>query len=325
MSTLNTTFAGLSLRNPFIVASSGLTSTPEKVASLEQAGAGAVVLKSIFEEQIMQDTLHMNGNGSNEADDYLATYVRSHALNEYVRLIEESKKRVSIPVIASINCYNAAEWVDYGRTLAQAGADAIEVNLLSLQTDKAYTAGSYEQLHVEILDSLKSAVSLPIIMKLGANLTNPVALIQQLYTHGAAAVVLFNRTYQPDIDIEKMQYTTGNVFSNPADLSQRLRWTGIATQQVPQLNIAISGGVHTGEDIVKSLLAGATAVEVCSAIYQGGNAAIQEMLTAVEQWMGRKQYDSIAQFQGAMSNGKVEGYTHFERTQFMKYFSGRED
>jgi dihydroorotate dehydrogenase (fumarate) len=325
MSTLNTTFAGLSLRNPLIVASSGLTNTPEKVATLEQAGAGAVVLKSIFEEQIQKEILHMNDNGSNEADDYLSTYVRSHALTEYVRLIQESKKRVSIPVIASINCFSASEWVNYARTLAQAGADAIEVNLLTLQTAKDYRAGSYEQLHVEVLDSLKSAVDLPIIMKLGANLTNPIALIQQLYAHGASAVVLFNRTYQPDIDIEKMEYTTGNVFSNPSDLSQRIRWAAIAAQQVPRLNLAVSGGVHTGEDMVKSLLAGAGAVEVCSAIYQGGDAAIQKMLTALEQWMGRKQYDSIEQFEGIMSKGVSYGYTYFERTQFMKYFSGKED
>lgn len=325
MSILQTTFAGLTLRNPFIVASSGLTNTPEKVAALEQAGAGAVVLKSIFEEQINREALHLDGNGSGEADDYLASYVRSHALNEYVKLIQEAKKRVSIPVIASINCYSAAEWVEYGRTLAEAGADAIEVNLLSLQTEKEYRAGSYEQLHVEVLDSLKAAVSLPIIVKLGSNFTNPVALIHQLYAHGAAAVVLFNRTYQPDIDIEKLQFTSGSVFSNEAELAQRIRWTGIASAQVPQIDVAVSGGVQRGEDIVKSILAGASAVEVCSAVYQGGDKVIREMLTVLEEWMGRKGYDAIARFKGALSAQEKNGYTYFERTQFMKYFSGREE
>ncbi len=325
MSILNTTFAGLSLRNPLIVASSGLTNTPEKVASLEQAGAGAVVLKSIFEEQILHEASRMGGNGSGEADDYLASYVRSHALNEYVKLIEETKKRVSIPVIASINCYSTAEWAEYGRTLAQAGADALEVNILSLQTEKEYRPGTYEQLHIDVLDRLKMAVSLPIIVKLGTNLTNPVALIHELYTHGASAVVLFNRTYQPDIDIETLQYTSANVFSNPSELAQRIRWTGISSALVPQVDIAVSGGVQSGEDIVKSILAGAAAVEVCSAIYQGGASVVQEMLAAVEEWMGRKQYESIARFKGAMNGKQQDGYTHFERSQFMKYFSGRED
>jgi dihydroorotate dehydrogenase (fumarate) len=326
MSKLNTTFAGLSLRNPLIVASSGLTSTPEKVASLCHAGVGAVVLKSIFEEQIMQETFHMSAHGGYaEAADYLTSYVRSHALNEYVRLIEESKKQADIPVIASINCYSPTEWVDYARTLAQAGADALEVNILSLQTEKTYRHGNYEQLHIDVLDNVKNAVNLPVILKLGTNFTNPVALIHQLYTHGASAVVLFNRPYQPDIDVEKMQYISADVFSTPAELPQRIRWTGITSLQVPRLDLAVSGGVRSGQDIVKSILAGATAVEVCSAIYQGGTPAIKEMISTLERWMIRHDYESIAQFKGLMNAQQAGGYTNFERTQFMKFFSSRED
>jgi dihydroorotate dehydrogenase (fumarate) len=325
MSKLDTTFAGLALRNPLIVASSGLTSTPEKVASLDKAGVGAVVLKSIFEEQIMQETYHMGSNGYAEAADYLTSYVRSHALNEYVRLIEDSKKRTSIPVIASINCYSPTEWVDYARTLAQAGADALEVNILSLQTEKTYRPGTYEQLHLDVLDNVKHAIHLPVIMKLGTNLTNPVSLIHQLYTHGASGVVLFNRPYQPDINIEKMVYQSADVFSTRAELPHRIRWTGITSLQVPRLDIAISGGVHNGEDIVKSILAGATAVEVCSAIYQGGDIAIREMLATLSRWMDRKGYESVAAVKGLMNAQQAGGYTNFERTQFMKYFSSREE
>jgi dihydroorotate dehydrogenase (fumarate) len=315
----------LQLRNPLIAASSGLTSTPEKVASLDVAGVGAVVLKSIFEEQIMQETFHMGSGSYGEAADYLTSYVRSHALNEYVRLIEESKKRVSIPVIASINCYSPSEWVDYARTLAQAGADALEVNILSVQTEKTYRPGTYEQLHLDVLDSVKHSVNLPIIMKLGSNFTNPVSLIHQLYTHGASAVVLFNRPYQPDIDIEKMTYVSGSVFSTPAELSQRIRWAGITSLQVPRLDLAVSGGVHSGEDIVKSILAGATAVEVCSALYQGGTPAVKAMVSTLERWMDRKGYESTTQFKGLMNAQQAGGYTNFERTQFMKYFSSREE
>jgi dihydroorotate dehydrogenase (fumarate) len=325
MSKLDTTFAGLALRNPLIAASSGLTNTPEKVALLAEAGIGAVVLKSIFEEQIMQETYHMGSSGYSEAADYLTSYVRSHALNEYVRLIEESKKRVGIPVIASINCYSPTEWVDYARTLAQAGADALEINILSVQTEKTYRAGTYEQLHLDVLDNVKSAVPLPVIMKLGTNFTNPVSLIHQLYTHGAAAVVLFNRPYQPDIDVEKMVYTSGDVFSTRSELPSRIRWTGITSLQVPQLDIAVSGGIHQGEDIVKSILAGAAAVEVCSALYQRSTPFIREALTTLGLWMDRKGYPTLASFKGLMNAQQAGGYTNFERTQFMKFFSSRED
>lgn len=198
MAQLKTTFAGLALENPIIISSSGLTNSAEKIKKLEEAGAGAVVLKSVFEEQINMQAGSMQGYGSPEADDYLGAYVRSHALNEHISLIEETKKTCHIPVIASINCYSDSEWVDFAEMMEKAGADALELNILSLQTDKDYTPGSFEQRHIEILRHIKKVVKIPVIMKLGSNFTNPVSLINQLYANGAAAVVLFNRFYQPD-------------------------------------------------------------------------------------------------------------------------------
>ena len=290
--TLQTTFAGLSLRNPIIVSSSGLTDSAAKNQKLCEAGAGAIVLKSLFEEQIMMEVYH--------------------------------KKVCDIPVIASINCYKDDVWADFAKQIEEAGADALEINILALQTDVQYTYGSFEQRHIDILRHIKKTVKIPVIMKLGSNLTNPVALIDQLYANGAAAVVLFNRFYQPDINIDKMTQVAGDVFSNEADLSNSLRWTGIASAAVNKIDYAISGGIHSAEGIVKSILAGASAVEICSVLYKESSAVINEYNKFVADWMANKGMESIAQFKGKLNVGDVKGVNTFERTQFLKYFAQHE-
>lgn len=324
MTQLKTTFAGLTLRNPVIISSSSLTNSAEKNKKLELAGAGAIVLKSVFEEQIMMEAHHMATYGSPEGDDYLSTYVRSHALNEYISLIEESKKLCNIPIIASINCFSHAEWTDFARTVEVAGADALEINILSLQTERDYQCGSFEQKHIDIVSNLKKQVSIPIIVKLGSNFTNPIALINQLYANGANAVVLFNRFYQPDINIDTMTYTAGDIFSSPADLANGLRWTAIASAQVPQIDYAISGGVHDGKAIVKAILAGASAVEICSVLYQRGDGVIADMTQELSKWMDRQGYETLSEFKSSMNALSTGASNPFERTQFMKYFSSKE-
>ena len=324
MAQLKTTFAGLALENPIIISSSGLTNSAEKIKKLEEAGAGAVVLKSVFEEQINMQAGSMQGYGSPEADDYLGAYVRSHALNEHISLIEETKKTCHIPVIASINCYSDSEWVDFAEMMEKAGADALELNILSLQTDKDYTPGSFEQRHIEILRHIKKVVKIPVIMKLGSNFTNPVSLINQLYANGAAAVVLFNRFYQPDIDLNTMQLVSGNVFSSHSDLSDTIRWTAIVSGKIPNISIASSTGVHDWEDVVKCLLAGASAVEMCSAIYTHGAEIISQITTCVEEWMHQAHYESLDQFIGKLNYANIPNPALYERSQFMKYFSNRD-
>lgn len=322
---LKTTFAGLTLENPIIISSSGLTNSVEKIKKLEEAGAGAVVLKSVFEEQINMQAGAMQGYGSPEADDYLGTYVRSHALNEHINLIEQAKKACKIPVIASINCYSDSEWVDFAKMMENAGADALEINILTLQTEKDYTPGSFEQRHIDILRHTKKSVNIPVIMKLGSNFTNPIALINQLYANGAAAVVLFNRFYQPDINIETLTFTNTNVMSNPSELADRLRWTAIASAAVPQVDYAISGGVHCGKGVIKTILAGASAVEICSAIYQYGNKEIATMKNELKEWMESNGYDTLNQFKGKMNANAAGDINPFERTQFMKYYSNHQE
>ena len=259
-----------------------------------------------------------------EASDYLEEYIREHKLAEYLTLIKESKKECSIPIIASINCYSDSEWVDFAKQIQEAGADALEINILALQSDVQYTYGSFEQRHIDILRHIKQTVTIPVIMKLGDTLTNPVALIDQLYANGAAAVVLFNRFYQPDINIENMEQVSGEVFSTSADLATPLRWIGIASSVVNKIDYAASGGVANPEAVVKAILAGASAVEVCSAIYQNTNAFIGESTRFLSAWMERKGFKNIAQFKGKLNIKDVQGINTFERTQFLKYFGKKE-
>ena len=325
MTDLKTTFAGLSLRNPIIISSSGLTNSAGKNKRLAEAGAGAIVLKSLFEEQIMLEADQLKDPAFYpEASDYLEEYIREHKLAEYLTLIKESKKECSIPIIASINCYSDSEWVDFAKQIQEAGADALEINILALQSDVQYTYGSFEQRHIDILRHIKQTVTIPVIMKLGDNLTNPVALIDQLYANGAAAVVLFNRFYQPDINIENMEQVSGEVLSTSADLATPLRWIGIASSVVNKIDYAASGGVANPEAVVKVILAGASAVEVCSAIYQNTNAFIGESTRFLSAWMERKGFNNIAQFKGKLNIKDVQGINTFERTQFLKYFGKKE-
>ena len=315
MATLETTFAGLKLRNPIIVSSSGLTDSAAKNQKLSEAGAGAIVLKSLFEEQIMMEADWMGDpNMYPEGSDYLVGYIREHKLGEYLNLIKESKKVCNIPIIASINCYQNADWVEFAAKIEEAGADALEINILALQTDVQYTYGTFEQRHIDILSHIKKTVKIPVIMKLGDNLTNPIALIDQLYANGAAAVVLFNRFYQPDINIEKMIQVSGNVFSNES-----------ASAAVNKLDYAASGGIHSPEGVVKAILAGASAVEICSVLYQNSATIIEEYIRFLNLWMDRKGMETISQFKGILNVNDPKGVNTFERTQFLKYFSSHHE
>ena len=320
MKRLETTFAGLKLRNPFIVSSCNLTNSAEKNKKWEDAGAGAIVLKSLFEEEIEAEADWMNEGAHAEELDYLKTYHRAHRLEEYLNLVKETKAVCTIPVIASINCYRLAEWTEFAEKIEQAGADALELNIMSVNTEIDDEYGNFERMHFEIVDKIKQKTTLPIVVKIGKNLTNPLRLIHQLYAHGVAGVVLFNRMVTPDINLDKMTYTRGEVLGSPSDLYESLRWVGLASHRVPKLTYAASGGVSDGASLVKALLVGASAVEVCSILYKVGADAIRGMLTFVEEWMEKNNYDSISDFKGMMNAGKAGGGAAFERTQFFKHF-----
>ncbi len=322
---IKTQYAGLTLRNPIIVGSSGLTSSPERNKEYEKAGAGAIVLKSLFEEQIeMQSDSLVKTSDFPEASDYIREYVKADQVGNYLNIIKKSKEACTIPIIASINCYKADAWIDFAKQIELAGADALELNVFFMDTDITHDFDATRAMYVNIIRKVKETISIPVIMKIGRFFSNVPALVHILKVNGADGVVLFNRFYKPDIDINKMQITSGNVFSSHSDLSDTLRWTAIVAGKVPGISIASSTGIHDWEDVIKCLLAGASAVQMCSAIYTYGAEIISQVLTCVEEWMLQAKYQSLSQFQGKLSFANIENPSMYERAQFMKYYSNRD-
>ncbi|MDR1402353.1 MAG: dihydroorotate dehydrogenase-like protein [Tannerellaceae bacterium] len=325
MANLETQYAGLTLRNPIIIGSSGLTSSPDRNKEYEKAGAGAIVLKSLFEEQIeMQSTALMNESYYPEATDYIREYVKANQVNNYLELIKNTKAVCNIPVIASANCYKADAWIDFARQIELAGADALELNVFYIDTDLTYDYDATRNMYVNIIRRVKEMIRIPVILKIGKYFSNIPALVHILKVNGADGVVLFNRYYRPDIDINTMQLVSGNVFSSHSDLGDTLRWTAIISGKIPNVSIASSTGIHDWEDVIKCLLAGASAVQMCSAIYTCGAEIITQVLTCVEEWMNQTKYESISEFRGKLSYANSKNPGMYERSQFMKYFSNRD-
>jgi len=328
MANLETTYLGLKLKNPIIVGSSGLTNSVEKIKKLRDAGAGAVVLKSLFEEQITQEINNViqtsEGVDYPEAFDYIKSYSLDNSVQAYLNLIKEAKHAVDIPIIASINCFSSDNWVDFAQQMENAGADAIELNLFLLNTNKNSDASDYERAYYNISNLVSKVVSIPVSMKLGNYFSNLVAIVNKLSVSGAKGVVLFNRFYEPDIDIQNLSLTSAEVFSSPADIHRSLRWVSIVSDKINNIDIAASTGIHDGEAIIKQLLAGAQAVQVCSAVYKGGPGTITAMVKKLESWMIDKKFNRIDDFRGMMNYGNIKNPQLFERAQFMKYFSSFE-
>ncbi|MEA3462276.1 MAG: dihydroorotate dehydrogenase-like protein [Bacteroidota bacterium] len=319
---LSTNFAGLSLKSPIIVSSSGLTSSVDRIKKLAGAGAGAVVLKSLFEEQINFEVGSMSeGHDYPEAGDYIRTYARENSVGQYLSFIREAKEAVDIPVIASINCVGASEWIDFASKIEEAGADALELNIYFLPIQKDKDPREYEKTYLHLVSEVKKKTSLPLIIKLGNGFSNITWMVNQLYQREAAAVVLFNRFYAPDINTDDMSFGSAEVLSSPAELRNSLRWIGIVSSQVDQLDLAASTGVHSGMAVVKQILAGATAVQVCSVLYRNGLDYIKDMITEMKKWMEKNQYESPGDFRGKMNYGSLDDPSVYERAQFMKYFS----
>ena len=322
MSTLSTRYMGLELKSPIIVGSSNFTSRVESIKEAEAAGAGAVVLKSLFEEQIVSLAHSMSSRESYpEADDYLQYYTRTNSVDAYLDLVAGARKSVGIPVIASINCFSPKGWIDFALEIEKAGASALEVNIFFIPTDKHQSSNDSEKVYFMIIDNLRKKLKIPVSVKIGLRFSNLLNFAWQMHNHGASGIVLFNRFYEPDFDINNLSIVPASVLSSPEEQRYVLRWVGMVSGQDMKIDISASTGVHTGEDAIKYLLAGATTVQVCSALYKRGFTVISEINDALHRWMELKEFMTVDDFRGMLNYRNIENPSLFERAQFMKHYS----
>lgn len=328
MTNLSTTYLGLSLRNPLIIGSSGLTRNLDNLLTIEDKGAGAVVLKSLFEEQIKQEIRKvfsfedMQG-AYTEADDYIRNYSRQQTLTEYLELIQNAKSRLAMPVIASINCISAHEWPAFAQEIEKAGADALELNVFVLPSDIDKPGSEYEAIYFDVISTVKKLINIPVSLKISYQFSGMAELIKRLSWTEVDGFVLFNRFFNPDIDIDKFTVKPGNLYSTPEEISISLRWIAILADRI-QADLCASTGVHNGEGVVKQLLAGAKAVQICSTLYKHGFDRIPVILDDVKFWMEKHNFENVSDYRGKLSFKKTENPSVYQRVQFMKHFSGIE-
>lgn len=324
MANLQTSYVGLNLKNPLIVSSSGLADSLEKVKKIDQAGAGAVVLKSIFEEQINVEAGNLlEENSYPEAADYIQNYIKSNSVDKYFKLIQDAKKETSIPIFASVNCVSGTDWIDFSKKVEEAGADGLEVNLFILPIDGEESA-KYEAQYFDLVRKIREAVKIPIILKISSYFTNILYMVNQFYNLGVNAVVLFNRMYEPDININDLSITSAEVFSSPSDLRNTLRWVSLVSDRLKDIQISGSTGVHDSAAAIKVLLAGAQTVQLCSTLYINGLDQIGVIVSEMEKWMDEKEFSEIQDFRGKMNYRSHKNPRMWERSQFMRYFSNRD-
>ena len=318
---LSTSYLGLKLKNPIIVGSSKLTSTFENVKKCIDQGAGAIVLKSLFEEQLLTDSDKLIEKDAKyfwypEAIDYIRTYSKAYGLREHLDFIREIKDYSDTPVIVSVNCITNKEWPQFSRHFEEAGADAIELNISIFPFDTVTESLSLEDEYVEIVREVKKNVSLPISVKIGPYFTNPNRIAKRLVKAGASGLILFNRFYRPDIDIESQQVVHDNFLSSPQEMTQSLRWINILSQKL-ECDFSASTGVHDYQAVIKLILAGADSVQLCSALYNKGVGYLDTILFDIEKWMKKNDYKSIDGFKGKVANN-TNSTPAFQRVQYMK-------
>ena len=320
---LSTTYLGLKLKSPIIVSSSTLTGSVESIKHCAEAGAGAVVLKSIFEEQIVSEIKREEGytdvdiyDSYPEAQEYLNTHMRGTELDFYESLVRESKKMVDIPIIASVNCSDKGEWIRIAKELQDAGADALELNIAIAAFDRDLDPRDIEEEYIDILTEVEKNINIPVSVKLGDHFTNISRVAFSLSKAGANGLVLFNRFYNPDINVEKMKVVPGNSISAPEEIHNTLRWISLLSSQEIPCELSASRGVYTGEDVVKQILAGAKSVQVCSTLYRNGIDYIKQMNADVEAWMDRHGFENVDDFRGIVN--KKEDIKVVERLQYLR-------
>jgi dihydroorotate dehydrogenase (fumarate) len=321
---MSTEYMGMTLKNPIVPSSSPLTHSVDSIRALEDAGAGAVVMYSLFEEQITTESFYLDyylSHGTDSFAEALSYFPEMGTYNvgpdEYLDLIRRAKASVDIPIIGSLNGTSTGGWIDYACLIEEAGADAIELNIYYIPTSTYLVGAEVECIYTDILHDVKNAVSIPVAMKLSPYFSSTANMALKLEEGGADALVFFNRFYQPDFDLEKLEVVPRLVLSNSDELRLPLRWVAILYGRVAT-DFAITSGVHTYQDVLKALMAGAKVTMVASELLQKGIHRIGEIQAGMRRWMEENEYDSVSQMIGSMSQKNVIEHAAFERANYMK-------
>jgi dihydroorotate dehydrogenase (fumarate) len=321
---LSTSYLGLKLKNPIVPSASPMSRTVGSIKSMEDFGASAVVLYSLFEEQIRHETKELNHFLDYGTESYAeaVSYFPKHedyylGPEEYLEHIRKVKQSVSIPVIASLNGWSVGGWTEYSAKIEEAGADALELNVYYIPTKTEHTGGYVEQLYLEILQAVKAKVRIPVAVKLSPFFSSLANMAKRLDDRGADGLVLFNRFYQPDINLDALEVEPSVVLSTSDAMRLPLRWVAILHKTV-KADIAATTGIHTAEDVIKMTMAGAQVTQVCSTLLRYGPKRIAEILNGIQQWMVEHEYESLTQMRGSMSHKAVANPSAFERANYMK-------
>ncbi len=324
MPDLSTTYLGLQLKNPVVASASPISKKLDGIRSLEDAGAGAVVMYSLFEEQIEQESLALDYYLSRGTDTYAESLTYFPDLQHYnigpeayLGLIQKAKESVNIPVIGSLNGVSTGGWINYAKKIEQAGADALELNVYYIPTDFNLTAQDLEQSYIDLVKDVRAQVHIPLAVKLSPFFTALPNLCTRLEQAGASGLVLFNRFMQPDLDIETLEVTPNLVLSNSNEMRLPLRWIAILYGRI-QADMALTSGIHTAQDVLKAMMAGASVAMMASALLDNGVKHISAVLDGMKTWMETFEYESIQQMKGSMSQRAVTEPSAFERANYMK-------
>ncbi|MCY1152397.1 MAG: dihydroorotate dehydrogenase-like protein [Sphaerochaetaceae bacterium] len=327
MANLKTNYMGLELKNPIIAASSPLTANLDSIKKLEDAGVAAIVVKSIFQEQIDKDAesnVDMEQSFMNHADAYgfLKGASEDHFIDMYLTLIEDAKKACSIPIIASLNGTGDGSWIkEYAPRFAYCGADAFEINHYIMASNANLDGRKIDKDFIKFAKIARKEIKLPLSMKMGANFSSNSNIIRELDFLKYDGLVLFNRFYNPDIDIDTISIKRGSSLSSNSEYSQTLRWVGLMSEEL-NLDLCANTGIHDGETLVKMLLAGASSVEICSVLMNTGLDSVNLMLETLNNWMENNNYNSIDSFKGILAQEKMDDPTLWERTQYIRSLHG---
>ena len=344
MENFHTNYLGLKLRNPLIAGSCGLTNSISNIKELAGKGVGAIVIKSLFEEQINVESEKVikTDKGSiktfthapdtilnkriydyDEAYAYIYDFAKQNRLGKYLDMLKEAKSSVDIPIIASINCVSNQDWHAFAKKIEETGIDALELNIYILPSDWRRTGEDNEKIYFDIIREVRNYVNLPISVKIGYYFSSLALSVQKLSKSGIRGLVLFNRPYNNDFDIDKIALSHGAIYSAPEEFTHTLRWISILSENV-DCDICASTGVHDYKTFIKQLLAGATTVQIASALYKEGFEVIPEILDRTGEWMKKHNFETIESFRGKLSKSNLENPAAIERVQFMKLYSGIE-